>query len=225
MEAIKKLLPKAVGTLARPTKANPRSTKVWAKFADFETLGDPQLERMKDEAVSFIDDLFNDRTPRWLSLLGTSGAGKTMLASRVARLFREHRADKIDWPRTEGTRTSARPHGRIVRWKGGFINWGEAINDRMLRAGDYAFLDDMRSYDLFVIDDILSEYEKHRSLSASKLYFVLEGRLRRWTVITANVSLRQIGELLDHRIASRMLRGGGVVVDVDVPDYNVRAKR
>jgi DNA replication protein DnaC len=209
--------------LARPTKASPRSTKAWAKFDDFLTLGDRQLERMKDEAVSFTDDLLNDRAPRWLSLLGTSGAGKTMLAKRIARLFREHRAGKIDWPRTERTRSEAFPYGRIITWKGGFINWGVALNERMM-TGDYVFLQDMRAFDLFVIDDILSEYEKHRSLSASKLYYVFEGRLGKWTVITANASLREIGELLDARIASRMLRDGGVVVDVDVPDYNLRAK-
>jgi DNA replication protein DnaC len=221
MKQIGAILPKAVETLARPTKADPRSTRVWAKFDDFLTLGDPQLERMKIEAVSFIDDLFNDREPRWLSLLGTSGAGKTMLAARIAKLFRYYRQGMIDWPRTERTRNELLPHGRIVRWRGGFINWGEAINKRMLQ-GDYAFLEDLREYDFFAIDDIMSEYEKQRPLSAAKLYYVLESRLKKWTVITANATLAQIGEQLEARIASRMIRHGGIVVDVSVPDWNLR---
>jgi hypothetical protein len=59
-------------------------------------------------------------------------------------------------------------------------------------------------------------------MSASKLYDVLESRLGKWTVLTANVSLSQIGELLDPRIASRMIRNNSVVVDVNLPDWNLR---
>ncbi len=217
MEAIKDVLPKAIETLELPTKANPRSTKVWAKFEQFQTLNDPQLEQMKDEAVSFMDDLFNARTPRWLSLLGTSGSGKTMLSKIIWHLFRDHRHTIIDWHRTRQTEGT---NPRIIRWRGGFINWGKAVN-RMLE-GDYEFLEDVRDYDFFVLDDILSEYKKMRDLSTSKLYDVFESRLGKWTVITANASLSQVGELLDQRIASRMMRNFSSIVDVDVPDFNLR---
>ena len=193
---------------------------MWAKFQDFQTLNDPQLEQMKNEAVSFIDDLFNKRTPRWLSLIGSSGVGKTMLAKRIWHLFKEHRHLKIDWQRSKDREIEG-VQSRIIRWRGGFISWGKAMN-RMLE-GDYGFLEDLREYDFFVIDDIVSEYSKLRELSASKLYDVLESRLNKWTIITANVSLRQIGDILDARIASRMLRNGGVVLQVDLPDWNLRA--
>ncbi len=93
--------------------------------------------------------------------------------------------------------------------------------NRMLD-GDYAFLDDLRNYDFFVFDDIISEYSKLRELSASKLYDVFDSRIGKWTVITANASLEQIGEILDPRIASRMIRNNGVVLDVDVQDFNLR---
>ncbi len=177
------------------------------------------MERMKSEAVRFIDDLFNTRTPRWLSLLGNTGIGKTMLAKRIWELFRDQRHREIDWPRSKATEMGG-TQGRIIRWRGGFINWGKAVN-RMLE-GDYAFLDDLRNYDFFVLDDIISEYSKLRELSASKLYDVFESRIGKWTVITANASLEQIGEILDPRIASRMIRNNGVVLDVDVPDFNLR---
>lgn len=217
MEAIKDIVPQAIETLERPTKVNPRNTRVWAKFSDVQTLGDPQLEQMKDEAVSFIDDLFAGRAPRWLSLLGNSGAGKTMLAKRIWHLFRDHRHTMIDWPRSRETQET---NPRIIRWRGGFINWGKAVN-RMLE-GDYAFLEDLRAYDFFVLDDVVSEYQKMRELSAAKLYDVLESRLGKWTVITANVFLHQVSESLDQRIASRMLRNNSTVVEVDVQDFNLR---
>lgn len=176
---------------------------------------------MKDESVSFIDDLFNNRTPRWLSLLGTSGSGKTMLAKRIASLFRKHRLGEIDWPRTEATREIGM--GKIIRWTGGFMSWGKAVN-RMLD-GNYGFIEDLREYDFFAIDDIVSEYQKLRELSASKLYDVLESRLGKWTVITANLGLQAIGNILDPRIASRMIRNNSVIVDVDVPDFNLRVSQ
>lgn len=204
-------------------KADPVNTQAWEKFREFDTLGDPQLVQMKREAASFLDDLTNARNPRWLSLLGTSGAGKTMLAKAIWRQFRDNLHMEIDWVRTKASQTPDNPHGTFYRFRGGFINWGNAINNRMLK-GDYEFLEDMRDYSFFAIDDIASEYERHRELSASKLYNVLESRLRKWTVITANLSLEQIGTNLDTRIASRMIRDNGVVVDVNVPDYNLRKR-
>lgn len=221
MEHISAILLKAAETLERPTKENPRSTRAWAKFSDFLTFDDPQLEKMKEEAVSFVDDIARDREPRWISFLGTSGAGKTMLAKTIWHLFRDYYHAQINWPATERTRTENTPHGRIIRHRGGFINWGNAINNRMLQ-GDYDFLEDMREYSFFAIDDIASEYERHRELSASKLYNVLEARLGKWTVLTANLSLEQIGTVLDTRIASRMLRNESTVIDVNVPDFNLR---
>lgn len=219
MEQVKDILPATLELMERPSKELPSSTRVWGKFQDFQTLNDPQLELMKNEAVSFMDDLFNNRTPRWLSLLGSTAAGKTMLAKRIWHLFRDNLHMQIDWERSKATQKSHCP--RVMRWRGGFLNWGRAVSERMLQ-GEYGFLEDVRDYDFFVIDDILSEYEKHRSLSASKLYNVFEARLGKWTVITCNASLEQIGQALDSRIASRMIRNNSVVVDVDVPDWNLR---
>jgi DNA replication protein DnaC len=209
--------------LAQPMKADPVNTRAWERFSEFQTFGDPQLEKMKSEAASFLDDILNDRTPRWLSLLGTSGAGKTMLAKIIAAVFRDSKHMQINWPATKATQTPSTPHGRFIRYRGGLINWGNAINNRMLK-GEYDFLEDMRDYHFFAIDDIASEYERHRGLSASKLYNVFEARLKKWTVITANLSLEQIGTVLDARIASRMIRDGGAVVDVNVPDFNLRKR-
>lgn len=205
-------------------KVDPVNTQAWGAFDAFDTCGDEQLERMKREAASFADDMRNDRSPRWLSLLGTSGAGKTMLAKSITRYFRVNLDWSTDSAATGATRGLGNPHGRIIRRRGGFINWGEAINNRMLQ-GEFEFLEDLRRFWFFSIDDIASEHERHRELSASKLYNVLESRLGKWTVITANLSLAQIGGSLDTRIASRMLRNESVVVDVNVPDFNLRPER
>jgi DNA replication protein DnaC len=209
--------------LVQPMKVDPTNTEAWGKLESFQTLGDRQLEKMKRSAASFLDDMMCKRTPRWLSLLGTSGAGKTMLARLIWREWDIRYQMEIDWEASKRTQSDSRPYGELIRYRGGFINWGNAINNRMLK-GDYDFLEDMRKYSFFAIDDIASEYERHRELSASKLYNVLEARLGKWTVITANLSLEQIGASLDTRIASRMLRNESMVVDVNVPDYNLRKR-
>lgn len=178
---------------------------------------------MKNEAVSFADDMLCQREPRWISFLGTSGAGKTMLTKELWHVYRDNFHSKINLEKSKRSRIESNQYGEIVRDRGGFMNWGSAINNRMLK-GEYEFLEDMRHYAFFAIDDIASEYERHRELSASKLYNVLESRLGKWTVITANLPLDAIGEKLDARIASRMIRDNSIVVDVDVVDYNLRAR-
>ena len=60
----------------------------------------------------------------------------------------------------------------------------------------------------------------------ASLYDLLNSRLGRWTVITSNVNLQGIAEDIDGRIASRMIRGGSVVVEVDdARDYPLAAQR
>src|ERR1041385_4613903 len=127
MEQIKNILPKAVATLEQPTRVNPASTKAWERFNDFQTLGDPQLQSMKYEGWRFLHDIRHDMQPRWLSLLGTSGAGKTMIARIVWHYYQDYFHDRINWPATERTRSETNPSGKIIRHKGGFINWGKAI--------------------------------------------------------------------------------------------------
>lgn len=217
MEHIAAHLPKAIEAVARQMKACPLSIEASESFnRNFQTLNDPQLENMRDISLQFASDMLGGGSPRWLSLLGNSGAGKTLIARIVYRLYRWKFDGEINW-------TRSRLHGsHLYRFRCGFMNWGTVVNQRMLK-GDFRFLEDLRDYDFFAIDDIVAEHEKHRELSASKLYDVLEARLGKWTVITANLSLDQIGERLDPRISSRMLRGGSDVVDVEVPDFNLRS--
>lgn len=190
MEHIKDILPKAVEELVQPTKESPVSTLALEKLVHFQTLNDPQLEQMKTEAARFITAFKRGLEPRWLSLLGTSGAGKTMLAKLIHKVC----------------------GGRFILWTRIATN---------LREGEYRWFEDfVLAEQLLIVDDIGSEYKT--DFIVAKLFEMLNRRVKRWTVLTANLSLEQIGLCFDPRIASRMIRDNSKVVDVDVPDWNLR---
>jgi len=57
---------------------------------NFETLGDHSLESMLETAVEFCRIIGVGENPRWLSLLGASGCGKTHLASAITEWARKN---------------------------------------------------------------------------------------------------------------------------------------
>jgi len=89
-----------------------------------------------------------------------------------------------------------------------------------LRNGDYFLLDDIRDCHLLFLDDFGTE--RPTEFALEKLYEIIESRNRKWTILTANLSVEQIGSRMDNRIASRLIRGGSVVVDVQAQDFNLR---
>jgi DNA replication protein DnaC len=167
------------------------------RLPEFQTLGDPQLELMKQEAVRFGREFARAHktpeyhaVPRWLTLLGKSGVGKTLLC----RLL-------------------------ILKLGGAFYPWHRVAN--WLREGEYRIFEDIcRDRRIVCIDDIGSEYRT--DFLMSKLYELLSERDKRWTLLTGNLSLEAIGEQLDRRISSRMIRHGNIVVETDTKDFNLR---
>lgn len=164
---------------------------------------------MLKAAKQFCAELKADDTPRWLSLVGTSGVGKTHLAKRITRFFSRYASYYIE------TKT-----GATLSRRGGFISFRRVAND--LRSGDYSVVRDLCD-DFFVcLDDIGSEHGTQ--FMTSKLDEIADARVGKWTVLTANLSLEKISEM-ETRIASRMLRGGSVVIDVDTIDFSLRKVR
>jgi DNA replication protein DnaC len=101
---------------------------------------------------------------------------------------------------------------------GHLIPWYRIIG--WLRDGDYRLFNDFCAERLITVDDIGSEYAT--DFSRAKLYELFARRDGKWTLFTANLSLEKISQLLDTRIASRMVRHNAVVVEADVPDFNLR---
>lgn len=174
---------------------------------------------MKSEAERFTLELLGHLPPRWITFLGTSGAGKTMLARWINAVFKQYLDWKIDWPATERTKTETNPYGTIIRDRGQFVWWAKIA--RLMREGEYRVLDDLCQLSFLVVDDIGAEHGS--DFVNSKLYELCSRRERKWTVFTGNLSLGDIEKRIDARIASRMIRHGSVVVDVAVTDFNLRS--
>jgi DNA replication protein DnaC len=180
-------------------------------FAEFKTFDEAPLCAMKAACTRFCCDMASGVTEaRWITLAGRSGIGKTMLARGITRFFRRH----LDCLRDE-----SQP-GRYLR-RGGLKQWGAVVGDML--SGDYSGIRDLRDDWFVALDDIGAEYERNKELSTAKLYEILSARERRFTVITANLSLAEIGDKLDNRIASRLLRHGSTVISAPKTiDYNLR---
>lgn len=195
---------------------NPANTPVSAKSSvissfefGFDTCDDESLSAMLAAARAFGAALLANECPRWLTFLGTCGAGKTHLAKRITTLWKKHGRSYVE-PKT----------GATLSKRGGFISWRTVASD--LRAGDYSVVRDLCEDEFVCLDDIGAE---HRTpFIVAKLDEICDARLGKWTIFTANLSLRDISEV-ETRIASRMLRGANQVVDIETVDYALRSAR
>ena len=211
MQHVRNLLEREIETLeTRTNNVISASTAAASKWDfGFQTFGEAKLCEMLDAAKDFIRDMAIGTTPRWLSLLGRSGTGKTHLARGTTRFFKAEMAIYIE----PGT-------GAHLSRRGGFIGWRKVVDH--LRDGDYGIIDAICSDWFVALDDIGSE--RASDFSVSKLDQVIDARLGKWTVITCNFTREQIAEHMDVRIASRLGRGKNVIVDdINVLDYSTRS--
>lgn len=185
--------------------------KVSEKFnPSFETFGDTKLIAMLDRGIAFTEAVSVGAKPHWLCLLGTSGAGKTYLAKQIWKWFRA----------SELFRTQVKDDGFI--YPGQFCSWRKAADE--ILGGSYFRVNELCTETFVVLDDIGAEYKDKSGIVKSKLDRILDERLGKWTVITCNYSLAKIASEMDTRIASRMMRGGSQIVDIETADFNLRRK-
>ena len=87
-----------------------------------------------------------------------------------------------------------------------------------------SLIDQFIDYDYLVIDEL--GVEKITDWSLQTLYLIIDGRSDRLrsTIITSNLSLQQIEEKIDPRIASRIV-GMSKVVRFESDDWRIRVKR
>src|SRR6202041_1294707 len=145
---------------AQPTKEKPRNIKVWAEWFKMQTHNDPQVEQMILRGAEFASAFKEGKQPRWMTLLGPSGIGKTHCARRLWN----HLASRLNWREVEFIQRE--------------IKWGEFVS--RLRAGN-AFEDfrDMMTWPVLFLDDIGVERDT-TGFATEQLTVLLGCRENKW---------------------------------------------
>lgn len=196
---------------AQSTTEKPVNIEVWAKWFKFETFNDPQLIAILEAGARFVRSIKNGEAPHWLSLVGTSGAGKTFLAKRIHRWVRECSELKAECR-----------NGELI-YGDDYVSWPDLA--KALQAnGGREWIHEITRTKFVTLDDI-GAVRDTSGFVTGELSVLLGQRVGKWTVITSNLNLEQISERVDNRVASRMIRDGNVVIDVDVLDFSLRRQR
>jgi DNA replication protein DnaC len=177
---------------------------------------------MREAALEFCAEIQARRPARWLSLVGRSGTGKTMLARLIHQFVREQ-ACLFRFGMGAGT--------VVMKHDCYFASWPKMVQE--MKDGDFERVrmlceEEVKcngrtgpTYWFEVIDDIGQVEDTAKGYLLGALSRIADARLNHWTIWTANISLRQIAERLDERISSRMIRGGNVVVENHCQDFNL----
>jgi DNA replication protein DnaC len=201
VESAAKLVPTVMKALSTPRHLPPTFNRRFAEWLSFDTFGDPQLVKTVVACQEWCNAFQGGATPRWLTLLGNSGAGKTHCCERLFR-----------WAIK-----------RTRYWACGYIPrpvyWPDFM--QKLRTGDwYAYREDMKRWPVLFLDDIGAERDAS-GYAAEELNTLIGCRVGKWTLITSNKDVHGI-RAIDHRIASRMIRDENICCQVNTRDYAAR---
>ena len=113
-----------------------------------------------------------------------------------------------------------------------FASWPKMVDE--MKGGDFSTSELLceETYDrrdrrvlgvwFAVIDDIGQIQDTSKAYLMATLTRMFDARLKGWTIWTSNLTFQQIAQRFDERIASRMLRGGNIVVENNAVDFNLR---
>jgi DNA replication protein DnaC len=158
----------------------------------WKAMGDPVLVTMAKAGGDFVREIKAKAPPRWLTLWGTSGSGKTYLARIIHGLF-PGKAHWLDWVDLCRRYQAKEETANRIRW-----------------AADAP---------LVVLDDIGAEHQTPATVGLT--HSLLHSRLNRWTIITSNLSPDD-WSIIDARIGSRLVRGGNKHVECRTQDFATR---
>lgn len=225
-ELASRMFPKEQTIPATP----PRSLLAWDwhwKRSPGDTRGETEkLREMRGAAHAFLSEIATGQAPRWLTLIGPPGCGKTHLADRIRWYLRKHGREFYHdmQPRRSGSRDylNLYPYAQ----EGSVLaKWSRLLE--AAREGNYGPLRRAAHDHYKIIDDLAVDSFDHAAqptvFATQKIAELLDRRLGKWTVITSNFSLSHLATHFDPRIASRLIRGGNVVVDCSgLRDYALR---
>lgn len=200
----------------------------WALVGNETPSEAAKLSEMLSAVMVFISEINAGKAPRWLTLAGNPGCGKTHLADRVRWFLHRHGAEIYNrTTRADSDPTSANYLSCYAYAQEGAVlaRWGKIIEGA--RNSDMTLFNRACKDHFKVIDDLgvdcFDREGKATPFAIQKMGELLDRRLRKWTVITTNFSRSQLAKEFDSRISSRLMRDGSVIVDCfDVRDFSLR---
>ena len=183
-------------------------------FADFIT-DEPSLIRALVLAKKFVSDILAHpwRDGYCLSLCGPSGTGKTMLTEII---FNELKFNR--WGFCDAIPEDV-DHGWLRQFSARSYDMRKVSDG--FKVGRFDVVDGMEENHLTVLDDIGADYDP-KKITASKVDRVLRSRRGKWTLATFNLPLHEIGEKLDSRISSFLIRDDNRFIEIKAPDFALR---
>jgi DNA replication protein DnaC len=180
-----------------------RNIDQWAEWLKVEHFGDLELRAMVSACADWAMAFKTGQKPRWLSICGPSGTGKSHVCSKLWRFAsgrsRWHSFEMIEKP----------------------IYWPEMIEQLRNRSG-YELLREMKSWPVLFLDDIGAERDT-TGFAAEQLNTLLGCRVDKWTLITSNLTVEQLCAI-DPRISDRMIRKPNLFIEVNTVSYSLRGK-
>ncbi len=174
------------------------------KFCDWlklRTFNDPQLVKLATQCQRWANAFKNSEAPRWLTIMGNSGTGKTHCARRLWNYAKE----RSNWSKMD--------------FMPKVIYWPDFVQE--LRSGHaYEFRNELKRWPVLFLDDIGAERDPS-GFASEEMHTLLGCRMNRWTLITSNKSPDALAAI-DQRIFSRIIRGPNIAVNVNTQDYSAR---
>ncbi len=211
MQANEALNRALTGMREHSMKAAPVNIEAAEKQFRFRTHNDPMLRMMLEETLKFYSEIRADKPARWLSFIGVSGTGKTHLCKRLYNIV----------SKTRQFQTTV--EGNEFSYPDDFILWPQLAGELQTGENPADYYHAPRTKFL-AIDDIGAIRDSTGHIT-SKLVQLLCQRDNRWTVITSNMTIEAIEKKIDGRVASRLIRGNNVLVEVNCIDYALRKNK
>jgi DNA replication protein DnaC len=185
---------------------------------------EPSLRAAKTSVAAFVAQMDSGASPHWLTLTGCPGSGKTMLAraihAQAVRINPGNPATNPIWPPDW---QESQAHVYVGRRPNAV--WLESAKfARRLREGEFDLPEYLRA-DFFVALDDLGAARDKSDFVADALYRLADSRMNRWMVWTTNLTLSEMAERLDDRIASRLIRDENKLVQIKAGDYALRSRK
>lgn len=150
-----------------------------------------------------------DVLPYWLTILGPSGIGKTLI---LQQLYRTLANNTERWPILTDPTNGSEREAQCAH-----VTAGQDLEDHRAPR-EYG------RYELIYLEDYGATSGKGAgAVTLDRSTELLLYRPKRWTIIDANMSFAELGGIAP-RVASRLLRDGSILLEIpkDVPDYNLR---